>query len=304
MGKKKRRHFTPAMMLHPRMKNLFADDAFPQKEDAAIERDLEKLAQDVSSKRFVKTLLHAYEAAPEATRSRLDDILPRWLAGSRHLDTLREMTAARSLGSDVRPQASAWLEAAGVDTADLEGQLNLFLKAYYYDDEELVGDKSQAFVAVFWYTSLERRRARGLTFLIDYNPPWDGSVKDIIVAPPKSSKRLINEFLDNWRHADMEPETVSPERAKTIILTALTCNREAEIRLPRDVIRARDLIERYVLALPDGPDTPPFTMEDFDFLAEHGESPEEIRHFEQTVGRRVRLDDGKEVLVMGTDWEE
>jgi hypothetical protein len=44
-------------------------------------------------------------------------------------------------------------------------------------------------------------------------------------------------------------------------------------------------------------------MEDFDFLAHHGERPEEIMHFERTVGRRVRLDDGEEILVIGTDWE-
>lgn len=103
----------------------------------------------------------------------------------------------------------------------------------------------------------------------------------------------------------MELETIGPERAKTVILTALTCNREAEIRLPRDMIRARNLFERQVLSLPDGPDTPAFTMEDFDFLARHGQRPEEIRRFEQTVGRRVRLGDGEEILVIDMrDWDD
>jgi hypothetical protein len=305
MGKKKSRQFTPAMMLHPRMKRLFAADAFPHQEDAAIGGDLEGLARGVSSKRFVKTLLHAYEAAPEAAQSRLDDILPRWLAQSGHLNTLNDLTSARLLDPDLRPRALAWLEAAGVDTADIEGQLSLFWKAYYRDDEALLlGEKSQAYVAVFWYADLEKKRARSLTCLLDYNPPWDGSVKDVIVAPPRSAKRLLREFLDNWREAGLEPDTVSPERAKTVILTALTCNREAEIRLPRDAISARDLIERYILHLPDGPDTPAFTMEDFDFLARHGQPTEEIRYFEHTVGRRVRLDDGEEVVVIGTDKED
>jgi hypothetical protein len=70
------------------------------------------------------------------------------------------------------------------------------------------------------------------------------------------------------------------------------------------LIRARDAFERVVLLLPDVPDTPAFTMEDFDFLAHHGERPEGIMHFEQTVGRRVRLDDGEEILIIGTDWED
>jgi hypothetical protein len=39
-------------------------------------------------------------------------------------------------------------------------------------------------------------------------------------------------------------------------------------------------------------------MEDFDSLATHGRRPEEIMHYEQTVGRRVRLDDGDELLVL------
>ena len=304
MGKKKNRRFTPAMLLQPQMNELFADDAFPHKEEAAIKRDLEELARDVSPQLFVKTLLHAYEAAAESVQSRLDTILPRWLAQSGHLTTLDDLASARLLGPDLRPRVLAWLEAAGVDPADVDRQLSYFWKAYYRDDEALLGEKSQAYVAVFWYTDLRKRRARSLTFLLDHNPPWDGSIKDVIVTPPQSTKRLLETFLEGWRQADLAPQTVSPERAKTVILTGLTCNREAEIRLPRDVTRARDLIERYVFSLPDGPDAPAFTMEDFDVLARHGESTEAIRYFEHTVGRRVRLDDDEELPIIGTDWDD
>jgi len=304
MGKKKHHRFTPAMMLQPQMKKLFVDDAFPHREEAAIKRELEELARGVSPKRFMKTLLHAYKAAPESVRSRLDTILPGWLALSGHLATLNDLTAAGLLDPDLRPRALAWLEAGGFDTADVEGQLDYFWKAYYRDDEVILGEKSQAYVAVFWYTDLRKKRARSLTFLLDYNPPWDGSIKDVVVMRSQSAQRLVEAFLEDWRQADLEPETVSAERAKIVILTALTCNREAEIRLPRDVIRARDLIERYVFSLPDGPDTPAFTMEDFDVLARQGESTEAIRYFEHTVGRRVRLDDGEELLIIGTDWDD
>jgi hypothetical protein len=304
MGKKKHRRFTPEMMLQPRLKKLFTDEVFPDKEETVIKDSLEELAHGISSKRFVKTLLYTYEAAPEAAQSRLDDVLPHWLAQSGHLDALTDLTAAGLLDPDLRPRALAWLEAAGLDTANLDSRLSLFWKAYYRDDRELLGEKSQAYVAVFWYTDLRKKRARSLTFLLDYNPPWDGSVKDVIVESPRSAKRMIKEFVQNWRQTDLDPETISPERAKTVILTALICNREADIRLPRDVVRARDLIKRYVLTLPDGPDTPAFTMEDFDFLARHGKPTEEIRHFEHTVGRRVRLDNGKDILVMGTDWDD
>lgn len=304
MGKKKCHRFTPAMMLQPKIKKLFADDAFPHKEQAAIERDLEELARDVTEKRFVKTLLHAYEAAPESVQSRLDTVLPGWLAASGYLTTLQDLTAARLLDLELRPRALTWLEAAGVDPADVEGQLSYFWKAYYRDDEEMLREKSQAYVAVFWYTDLRKKRARSLTFLLDYNPPWDGSIKDVIVTRSQSAQRLLKEFLEDWRQAGLQPEAIGPERAKTVILKALTCNREAEIRLPRDVVGARDLIERYVLSLPDGPDTPSFSMEDFDVLASQGESTEAIRYFEHTVGRRVRLGDDEELLIIGTEWED
>ena len=103
----------------------------------------------------------------------------------------------------------------------------------------------------------------------------------------------------------MEPWSISAERAKTVILTALNYNRAAKLRLPQDLIAAREAFIRYVLSLPDAPDTPAFTVDDFDFLAHNGKLPEEIRHFEQTVGRRVRLEDGEEALVMGNpDWED
>jgi hypothetical protein len=305
MGKKKKRriNISPATMLRPRMDNLWADEALLHKESDAIEGDLDVLARDVSPELFVKTMLRAYQAASEAARAKLDEIVPHWLAQSGYADTLKQMATEYELGPDLRPQALAWLETSGMDTNSLEHQPNLFMKARYYDDGVRFGEPAQAFVSVFWYTDQRRKRAYGLTFLLDYNPPWDGSVKDVIVVPRRPPRRLLREFQETWEQGGMEPETISPERAKTVILEALECNREAEIRLPRDIIRARDRFDHQVLALPDGPDTPAFTMEDFDFLAHHGERPEDLRHVEQTVGRRVRIGDEEFTVVDLRDGE-
>ncbi len=306
MSKKKRprRNIPPATLLRPRMEDLFRDDTFLPKEDAAIQTDLDALTQGVSDRLFVKTLLRAYAAASEAVQARLDEILPGWLAAHDGIAILRTLAEDRSLGPDLRPIALAWLDAAGTDTTDLARIPDLFLDAYYYDDEEVVGDLSQAYTAIFWYTDARRRRAQGMTFLLDYNPPWDGSVKDIVVAPRKTPDQLLNRFHGIWNSIEMPAESVSPAQLKTVILQALTCNREAEIRLPRDLINARDLFEAQVLALPDEPETPEFTMEDFDFLATHGDRPEAIMAFEQTVGRRVRIGDDEEILIIGTDWDD
>ncbi len=301
--KRRTRRFSPATALRPRLDNLWADESLLRKDDAALEDDLDVLARDVESELMVMTMLRAYQAAPEPARARLEGVLPCWLGRRGHAGTLEEMVLVRSLGPDLRPLALAWLEAAGVDIKPLQTPPGLFLEAYYYDDEALLGEKSQAYAVVFWYTNPKKRRAQGMGFLLDYNPPWNGSVKDILLTPRRFPTTLRREVLGVWKGGGMEPESVDAERAKTVILTALNCNRAAKIRLPADLIDAREVFERRVLSLPDGPDTPSFTMDDFDDLTRHGKPPEEVVHFERTVGRRVRTEDGSEILVMGDpDW--
>ena len=308
MRKRKKRKIVripPATTLRLRLDNLWADSALLHKDDAAIKGDLDVVARDIAPDFLVKTVLRAYLSASAPARARLDGILPRWLSKHNHLNVLKEMVADQSLDVDSRPPALAWMKATGMDTKSLDSLPSLFLQAYYYDDAAMLGEKSQAYVAVFWYTSPKKNRAQSIGFLLDYNPPWDGSVKDVLVAPRRPPKRSLKDFLDTWADGEMEPEAVSAEQAKTVILTALNCNRAANLRLPRDLIAARETFVRYVLSLPDAPDTPSFTLDDFDFLAHDGKRPEEVMHFERTVGRRVRLEGGEEVLVMGDPgWED
>ena len=310
MGKRRRKkkkaiRISPASTLRPRLDNLWAEGALLHKDDDAIEKDLDVVARGVAPDFLVKTMLRAYVAASAPVRARLDGVLPRWLSRHDYLGALQEMVAGGSLGDDLRPPALTWMKAAGVDTRSLESPPSSFFQAYYYDDAAELGGKSQAYVAVFWYTSPRKNRAQSMGFLLDYNPPWDGSVKDILVTPRRSPKRLIKEVLEVWERGEMDIEQVSAERAKTVILTALRCNRAAKLRLPRDLIEAREAFVRHVLSLPDGPDTPAFTADNFDYLARHGKRPDEVRHFEQTMGRRVRMGDGEEVLVVDTrDWDD
>ncbi len=296
--KKRRANIPPATLLRPRLENLWADDVLLHKESAAIEEELKVLARDVTSDLFVATALRAYEAASKAAQAKLDEVLPGWLAENGHAETLHGMMAAQSLAPGLHRLALTWLEAADVDTDGLEAQPSLFMEAYYLDDEEGWGAPSQAQATVFWYTDYKKNQARGFSFLLDYNPPWDGSVKDVYIVPQRSPKSLIAGFKKVWDDSLVPLELVSPERIKTVILKALHCNREAEIRLPRDLINARSLFEDHVLSLPDGPDTPTFTMGDFDILAQQGKAPAQLMHIEQTMGRRVRGEDGEEVVIM------
>jgi len=308
MSKRKKKHafkISPATTLRPRLDALWAGDALLHQDDAAIQADLDAIARDVAADFLVVTMLRAYLAAPAPMRDRLDRVVPRWLSQRGYVNTLQDVVAGQALGADVRLAALGWMKAAGVDTRSFERPPDLFFRAYYYDDVRTLGEKSQAYTIVFWYTSPRKKRAQGMGFLLDYNPPWDGSVKDILVTPERPPNQALRDFLAVWTRGGMDPQTVSAERAKTVIVTALNRNRAARLRLPRDLIAARDVFTQHVLSLPDGPDTPSFTVDDFDYLARHGKPPEEIMRFEQMVGRRVRMEDGKELIVMGSpDWDD
>jgi len=300
MGRKKRkRHIqiSPATALRPRLDKLWGDKDLAHKDAATLNSEMVRITKNVDPRLVVGTMLRSYLAAPPEARTRLDEVLPTWLEEHDYLTLLEEMLADHEIEEDLREPALAWLEAQGIDTQAILGQIpNLFMKTFYFDDESVLGEKSQASAGIFWYTTPRKRRARGMSFLLDYNPPWDGSVKDIALFPPQNPDKLIDYYLGVW---DIKrPEEVSAEKFKTIILTALHCNREAEIRLPRDLIIAQELFIEHVLSLPDGADTPDFTKADLEFLAKNGKTPEAIMHIEQTVGRRVRRKDGTELLIM------
>jgi hypothetical protein len=236
-------------------------------------------------------------------RSWLAEMLPAWLRDRQYGGVLEELVATGSIAVEQQQHAIDWLASIGSDP----GTLAVLAEWHHFYHAESTGDDSEAAMILLWYTNRQQQRVHGMNFLIDYNPPWDGAVKDIIVYPQRSPRAAITEFVDTWRarmhHSVRQVDAVE---AKQAILDALECNREAGIRLPQDLITSRDLFLRYVLTLPGWPDTPDFTAEDFDTLSRNGERPEADMHYEQTVGRRVRTADGKEILIMGggLDWDE
>ena len=156
----------------------------------------------------------------------------------------------------------------------------------------------QGFIAVFWYDDAARRRVRGLQLLIDHNPPWEGAVKDALTFPARAPQSASRDFVKMWERMDATLQPLQAHEAKAAIVRALEINRREGIRLPADLIRARELFDLFVLSLPDAPGTSPFTIAEFDVLSQQGERPEALMHIEQKYGYRTRLADGKEVIVM------
>jgi hypothetical protein len=107
----------------------------------------------------------------------------------------------------------------------------------------------------------------------------------------------------------MTPIDAAAVKRKLVI--ALKHNETAKIRLPVDLVLLREQFFAHVLLLPDAPDTPAFSIDDFHALSEAGQSAETLSRFEHTVGRRVLMEDGKELFIDASlanmdfgDWDD
>lgn len=301
--KGRRPNIPPRTALRSRVDAAFAREGWPEQDDSTLWAELDALLAGHAADEALPVLLRAHGHAPEAARRRLDEAVPPWLAARGHTDALLDLLARGGVADDLCDTVEAWLVSAGVERTVVAELLEQpFFRTYLYDDG------SQGVVHVYWYTDHRRRRIKGLVVLIDHNPPWEGAVKDVFVTPAKEPEEAIATYVDGPVTHDILVHPVAPAQAKAAILRALDANRREEIRLPRDLVAARQVFLEHVLTLSDDPDAPPFDAEAFDALARVGMSAEELRLFEHVVGRTVRLPDGGEVLILGADdledWEE
>jgi hypothetical protein len=205
--------------------------------------------------------------------------LPTWLIDRGYVVALREVIARRTSTAGDRELALAWLQAVGeaVTTLPTGQEQDAFFDAYYYSDE------SQAVLVLLCYRDRRHTQVQGFSFLLDFNPPWDGAVKDIFALLRRDPRSAIREFVDFWHRGEGAPgfqlAPISAVEAKRRVLEAMACNRRQNIRLPADLIASRENFLRFVLPLPDSPDTPSFTVADFDALSQMGTRPEDIRHY-------------------------
>lgn len=281
--------------LRPRMDKFLRDETILQQDEMSIYNRLDEMSHNVKLDTFLTVLMTAYLDAPDSVQTYLEQVIPAWLSEREHTEVLESLVTKKSLDSGEEMQACAWLEACGssIEDLDIPTALDYFYKCYYH------GNEYQATIKFFWYANSQCNRVRGVGLLIDGNPPWDGSIKEVIMIPSYSPEALQSDFLDHWQLRGMPLMEISVEEGKDILIDALECNRKAGIRLGSDVAACRELFIRYILPLPQWKETVLFTIEDFDYLTQNGQRAEDIVHYEQTVGRRVRTQDGKEIVVVG-----
>lgn len=300
MSKSKKKYSAPnfpaSVLLRPRLDALWNKSDLSQQSDAAIIAELDEITRGVKLDLLLPTLIRSCLAAPVTNRARQDTILPNWLQSQNHTAVLAQLIAQEKLPYELRGQASAWLEASGTRSeppSPAPVSTDLFYQAYDLDD------KSQALVVVLWYVDAKKQRVYGMNFLIDYNPPWNGAVKDVMLYPKLDQRDVKWKYIDIWKERGQTLKPISGAAAKTKILKCLEQNRKNKIRLSRDLINNRDAFWHFVLALPDERITPKFTDDDWQGLTKQGQSADDIARYEQTVGRRVRMENGKEILIMG-----
>jgi hypothetical protein len=301
--RKKGRHklsVPPLTLLRPRLDKLLGDESWTQKDAQAIKTDLDVVFEGLQAPKFLPVLLKVYHSASAQVQASLDKVMPEWLNERRCTAPLLTLLKQHKIAHTEQKHARAWLKAAGVNPSALP---QTQAQALFYQAHIHTGD-SQGLIIILWYTNNRRYKVQGMSFLIDFNPPWEGAVKDIIFFPARSAKRALKQYVDSWTQQGMPLQSLDATEAKREILKHLEANRREGIRLPRDLILARNSFLERVLGLADKPETPPFTAEDFDELGRTGEFPEAISHFEQTVGRRVRTEDGQEIIVMGNSFED
>jgi hypothetical protein len=292
--------FSPLTMLRPRLDALLSDAALAESVAPEVIERLEAVCADLPPDDFLPTLLRALDSALAPVQARLDEVVPTWLGARHGIEALHRLVQRHTLTPSGQNRALAWLQATGSDPVALQEfrQETPFYGAYRYADD------SQGLINILWYTDGRRRHIQGLGFLIDYNPPWEGAIKDVLVAEPGSPERALRRYVHFWTDRGMPLQPVSDAAAKREVFECLAVNRREGIRLPHDLIVHRRLFVEHILSLSDTPETPPFTAEDFDALSRTGETVESLRRFEQQVGRRVRLEDGKEIIVMGDPFDE
>ena len=287
-------NLSPLSLLRPRLDGLINNPGWLERGNEAIFGDLDVVTRNIPPEQYVPVLLRATANAESNIREGLSALVPNWLAQRNQIGVLGAQVDRGMFGGDELQLGLTWLRNVGVDvTPLLPDAASRFFDAYYGADD--LG--SQGLLLMFWYVNRHRERVTGFNFLIDFNPPWEGAVKDIMQFPQRRPADALREFVGRWKNQHIELKQIDATEAKRRAIEILEQNRKQQIRLPRDLVAIRDLVVEQVLPLPDGPNTSPFTAADFDALCRQGESADQIARFEQTVGRRVRLEDGQEIFV-------
>lgn len=282
--------------LRPRLVTLFAE----QTDQHALAAELDRLTDGLKPASFLPVLVGAFAGAPEPQRALLDKPAVAWLRDHGLLITLRDLEVRQIFTGPERDVARSWLEAGGIAPAAevIPEPGDLFVEAYE------VSDASQASLTILWHEDARRRRVRVASFLIDFEPPWEGALKDIAYFTFRDADRARTEYFASWRARGIPQRPIPATDATRQIWTALRQSQNQGIRLPADFIPIKGELVPFLLSLPTDPDVPALSPDELTLLDTSARRPEDLRRKEQRFGFQKRLADWSIVRIMGPpdDW--
>lgn len=269
--------------LRPRLSRLFTEQSDP----ATFAAELSRLTDGLKPASFLPILVSSV-AAQAVEHDQLGDTVGAWLAEHGLLGPLRDLEARQTFDGASREVARSWLEAGGIELASEPevAIVDLLLDAYE------VMDESQGSVTLFWHEDRRRRKVATVSFLLDFEPPWEGALKDLSYRTFSDLTQSREKFLAIWRAGGNEPRRIAIADAAEYIWAALGQSQTQGIRLPADFIAVMDKLAPFLLALPSGK-APALSSAELEALATNGRSPEAIRRDEQLLGYQKRMPDGR-----------
>ncbi len=290
----------PGTLLRARLDGLFNHPEWVDQSTEKLGADLDVVTRGVKANDYLLVMLKATAVATATVQQRMLEVVPDWLQKNEGLAQLKLLVERNTVAGSEEALAIAWLQALGLPITKIVTTADKHFFAAYYGADDL---GSQAILIFLFYTNSQRSRVSGFQFLIDFNPPWEGALKDGFQLPQRGPEEAIRQFITPWEEKnELQMDPVNANWTRDRLIEAMLCNRSQKIRLRREIAAIGYLIISHLLNLPAGPETPAFSLADFDELLNlnTGKTTEELAHFEKTVGRRVRMDDGKEVVYMGS----
>src|SRR6266849_5778630 len=214
--KPKRPNIAPATVMRARLEAAWLAEDAAQQTPEQLRAALQSASEGLKPEMMIGVVLPVFADAQPEVQARLEKILPEWLARQDGLRVLEALVSQDRLPMALQAIALTWLAAGGRDVHLLAPSAESTLHSAYELD-----DSSQAAVCVLWYSNPQRNRARGLQFLIDHNPPWNGAIKDVMLFPNKPPGTLIQRYVDMWKERGQAMTSIDAASVKRKLVLAL-----------------------------------------------------------------------------------
>ena len=184
-------------MLRPHLDQLFTDPVWPSQPDEALAADLDRVTQKLQTRRRRNDIVKRFPRRATDYSDTVGTGDPAWLTRRGHVSVLEGLVQTGRWTRSSTLGATAWLTAAGGKALALQpAATDWFFRAFH------VVSEWQSEAMVFWYSHPKRSRVKGLGFLIDRNPPWEGALKDVMEFPNREPSEMLREFVDGWRASE------------------------------------------------------------------------------------------------------